>query len=1624
MQERMKRIFKSILIICVVVLFCSAFVTSVVSIYLMDNTALAVTNYGNTTEIGEITLDNYDTRSDGKVFDGGQMQALYNAILGKENSTLDDVKDALANGNLNSADFRTNNPKKNDVVVTINGYKWAVTFLSYNNDTDKQPILTLWLADSSQLPAEYRSSVWNSYTTNSKGSYPASMYATCQLRAIALNNGGKYAISSTELTTDAVEKDSKSPFAIFTMPNSTESGKEVKGSLIDFIETPESVHWQEIEQYLEFNSSGCNYENEAWSRNINFGFNTSRYRSDYTDVDAYEDWKYDKIWLPSSAEVGYSSGNNMGLWGRSNELFYNDSHYWLRSASYINFYSGHNENGSGINVDNSLDIRPAFHLNLNKVNEKSTTPFPVQGEKVKDYYSNGNQIDFKLLGIDTNKVEILSSIDFKPVKGESTTSDMTYSTTNGVTTLTASVAGEYTVKCRPKGSNIWTDGSTTTKEYKYKIVYQVSEVSFVGQTSRPYDGTEQEFRLGANFDKTKITVTPTSSGLTFDDSGTYAVLKAKPVATYSAKATLYDKDLMEWSTGGNDDKTLSIEITRRPLTITFVPTSAWSWANGEESSVSIGDNRCDENESLIFTFSYVGSSGGTPTVLTGASDDTVKKQTNVTIPALNNGNYTFKVELTDNGDGKNYEITGTDTKAFSVTDKAIVLTEADILWQYSSINLDGGAVKQVGAWDNTTVVEVFYVASDYTFSIDETVLSGLGVKLDKYENQTYKNCGLNYSTSVTLVPLGAGSTLNGGTSVTFTIKWKISQGKYDLSKVYWDYVAGTLEYTGDLQRVELINPYSTLTANIRNNTGTEVKSDYKATILSFNNSDSNFITPVKGDDSTYIYTAGQNFAWDLVWSIDKAKLNLVWESKSATDSNGRTYTDYAINSADSDKIERYEYYTDNNGALGDLIDKSKIAVIPGQETYYWVKAILKSNFMENYEIASGETQPMTVGSNKNEIMIEMPVKEFTYDGSAHGIDGELSVTSGTMNIANVIKTYYKDSVSEDNRLSGAPTDAGEYILVMSLSESDAQTKYLGAEQISFKINKVKITAVWDTSGQVPVISNLDDTLKEIVGYIYYDAEGNQLEDGVQLEVGKSYSVKAILKGEYGENYEFVAEDGETVLEDPTATEEEKFTVKDGNNGDGNGIGGIGSGNQGGNGSMGDILDKLKDLPLWQIIVSAVSVILMIAFLAKIVSSESKRKKANKKIDKYSAYYAGAFLGLSFANWTVIACSLAGGAIVCLIGMIIATRRQSNAEDELDEVKEEYEKNQRKEEMRMMFMGMSGGQGGSMGGGGYVVQQGLGAEEIRGIVSDTMTALLPGMQQMLPQQASSNDEVIKSLVDGQRVIMQKLSEQPIERVVEKEVVATTANDDTIKQMMKTQENLMHNQEKLMEKILELSVNQKVETQVVEKVVEPTEKVVEKIVEVPIEKIVEVPVEVEKIVEKEVRVEVPVEVEKIVEVPVEKVVEKVVEKEVKATAPAKAPKERAVRLTLDEAYAKLTKTQQKYFDSLREYALTKDKCKEKKSTYFILLGQSSVNPLIKLTIKKDTTVALFKMEDEYLKDIRKDATNDGTKVKVKETEVVVSDAQSCKVAKNMIDLREDQIERYQDLLREQRSIRNKK
>ncbi|MDE6471536.1 MAG: hypothetical protein K2L52_00735, partial [Clostridia bacterium] len=459
---------------------------------------------------------------------------------------------------------------------------------------------------------------------------------------------------------------------------------------------------------------------------------------------------------------------------------------------------------------------------------------------------------------------------------------------------------------------------------------------------------------------------------------------------------------------------------------------------------------------------------------------------------------------------------------------------------------------------------------------------------------------------------------------------------------------------------------------------------------------------------------------------------------------------------------------------------------------------------------------------------------------------------------------------------------------------------------------------------------LHDGKKHIPTYVVKDRNGNVLDNASVKQILTfdnyeekteiaTYTVKVTVKD--SDRY-FIRSGAickfkivEELGDEPPAEGEEPVTPPSGDN------------PTGGSGTLDELLKQFKEFLHWQLIVSPICILLIVIFAGKGASYLSKSKQ-NKKMaeSRYKTYYAWTALGLASASWTVIACVLIGLAVLSFVFMLIAKSKFNKSLIYAEGLREEYERNkeeiaerkreEEKENMRMMLMGMMGGNAGTGQGGpqgAYMGGYGLGAEEIRGIVSETMTAMLPGVQQMLPQQASTNDGLVEKLIEQNEKLMQQLSEQKnTERIVEREVASSSVNDEAIK-------SLIEGQRIIMEKL----ANQSNQPQVVEKVIEkevPVEKIVEK------EIVKEVPVEVEKIVEKEVRVEVPVEVEKIVE--------KEVVKEVKVEVPIKAEpkpkKEVAPRLTLDEAYALLTKEQKKYFDGLKEYVLTKYKCKEKKST----------------------------------------------------------------------------------------------
>ena len=1799
-------------------IICLCF-AGVMSLFITKKSANAIFDVASHPDVGELLLDGYEGKS--TIFDGDVLTKLYHRITGIENATIDNVE---SSGNKDGDDFRgysVNSGK--EIIVTIGKLKWNVVYLSKNRS--EETILTLWLAESKQLPQDYNISQYNLYEDNYDGDYPANMYGTSMIRAVALNNGGTYYSSRNGDDPITVQPTADNPFAIYTMDNSS----DFNGSITSYIDTPENVAWQEYLSARECNFfNGTNYTynfpGDAYATTMT---NLTGSAYDYQSKKGYSDWKYDKIWLPAMAETGFrekdATSDLRGLWKtsatqRGNDNGSDSSRTWLRSI-YRQYSGAETLTGDGLEDNSKLSkekhgVRPAFHLNLTKVAKSASASNPKTKGEAKKYYDQSATATFELENIDVSKTNI--NIKATDMDGKDITTEFTL--TNALLTFKANQVGKYVVTVKPKDGEIWSDGSEEEKKYVYVLKYQLSPLMWAADVSSAVYRGEKEYYAVENYDADKIEVEVSNGGAlevipTGEDSGKYGVSVVN-AGEYTVSVRLKNTEYMEWSDGSSVLKTLAIEVGKRD--IRAYTGTQWSTEVYTAKLYEVELAECYEGDiEKIRIEGYYRKRGSTEeskilSQITTKITEEKKKVAQVTLPRLaEQGEYECILRLAE-GVEINGNYTMSFVNGFDVTNKRIDLKDEDIVWTYANHGISDEFI-EIGEKDSEGVYNVNYNGEKYTFKVDITRLSSDVSESIEYEYVGGEESGSESNAEGAYYTARFSIKAKGGnTSITivkdeFELRWRINKAKFDLSEVKWEY-KGAYAFNEKRHSVALTGLPNGLEIEYSGNSGTNI-GKYTAEAERVNIVDEgkkrNYIMPIPGQSETYI----GEIEWSLEWEIVKGILELDWSrTLTKTDSNGRTFRYRAVSEEMENKLKGYVYYKDENGApAGEAMSLDDIEVVPEQTDRYWAVAILADKWVDKYDISenSGRNR-FTVGSTNEEVLIEMERKTFVYDGQGHG--NEWKVVSGTENIiakyydrrsgeeiqgvpidageyvvrfeidpeyadgyelavseieyeivaaeiewtlkgspytydgkehgieieissdnydaGKLILMYYRgNEVNAGNKLEGAPKDSGEYIMSVELSEEDKRNYILKSTQTGFRIDKRQISAVWNTSGSIPVLSDPEGKYVEVIGYIYYDENGNRLEDGATLEVGKRYKVQAIIKGEYGSNYEFIGEDGE-VLAEATATEEKEFEVKDNAGGNGSGIGGIGSGdnNGEGNNSIGSVdFDKVIEIlkNWWQVIASGVSIVLILMFTAKGIGYASKKKENRKTVEsKYKTYYVtggtGLF-GLSMTNWTIIAGVLMGVAVLSLVFMIIEKKGYKKSVKELEDAKEEYARNREE----MMFMRMNGNMQNGMGSQGFAYAgQGLGAEDIRGIVSETMTAMLPNVQQYLPQQASNNDELVQRLIEQneqneERIrqlteenketsrhneemmlqMMQKISEQPkekegvseevierlveklskqqqVERVAEKEVAATVANEEMLKELKETIREEIQSQMKAgaveeeeqkesEETIKELSKSMAELKEIVEEMTRSEkrekeekagkEKVVERIVEVEkkedriealtktnerlMEKIIELssskgndkPIIVQQpapqIVEKEVRVEVPVEkiVEKTVPIEVEKVVEKIVE--IPAVKPAPKAKTTAPRLTLDEAYAKLSAKQKKFFDTLKEYAMSKDKCKEKKSTYYILLGQSSVNPLVKLTIKKDCTVALFKMEDEYMKDIRRNAGSEGTKVKVKETELIVGDSQALATAKEMIDLREDQIERYNEYIKEQRSLK---
>ncbi|MCI8421894.1 MAG: hypothetical protein HFE34_06350, partial [Clostridia bacterium] len=297
---------------------------------------------------------------------------------------------------------------------------------------------------------------------------------------------------------------------------------------------------------------------------------------------------------------------------------------------------------------------------------------------------------------------------------------------------------------------------------------------------------------------------------------------------------------------------------------------------------------------------------------------------------------------------------------------------------------------------------------------------------------------------------------------------------------------------------------------------------------------------------------------------------------------------------------------------------------------------------------------------------------------------------------------------------------------------------------------------------------LYDGEKHIPTYVVKDRNGNVVENATQILNFSNYEKKTeiatyTIKVTVKESDRYFIRSGaickfkivEELGDEPPAEDEDPTTPPSGNGGSGIG-------------SIEDIIKYFKEYPLWQIIASVISIILIMIFLTKTAGYESRRREAKRLTkEKYASYYSGVVWGMAMTAWTAIACTLMGLAVVTFVVMLVTKSRCKKAEREMENAKEEYldnkaeeERKRRDEDMQMMFMRMMGAQGANMGAssgvgqGGYTIQQGIGVDEMRGLISETVTAMLPGVQQLLPHQASTNDELVQKLIDQNEKLMEK------------------------------------------------------------------------------------------------------------------------------------------------------------------------------------------------------------------------------------------------------------------------------
>ena len=1100
-------------VVIVAVLLCFCFVS-----FNNINDVFAFTNSNMTSgavNVGDILLEGYADRADGKVFNGESMAALYEKLAGKTGAEIGDV-DAL--GTLTAKQIRAKNGNK-DIVLTMDGQQWTVTHLTKDNSGNT--IATLWQA-TGRVTHTFFNPWYDAATTYA---YPSNMYSTSFVRADVLNIGGNGYVATmgaTTLTKVAQKTDHK--YARLTMPS-------VKGSLTDFIVKPSAVAYQGNQNNNVGGTIGnINYTlpNEAYgtpSGTVNW-YNANGRNMDYSGKSGYADWKDDYIWLPSATETGGNESVN-GIWALSNNQRSNSVNSWLRSGHYANAHHEHYLSAAGSSISSSyvtasFAVRPALHLNLDSVaqhsgkpalNEPTDVTVEYKGTKLslddvadeqKAWYNSERlnitpDKDIKDAGTYKVKAEIKAELVAEGVTfigtpdttaGESdTVRYFNFTVTKKKIGIAAALdsGGKPTVTLKNAGDVY--SGDTGDRAPSFGFTYKgggyegdspptavgtyTATAKITNECNYQIDTANSTLSVTFKIDKKSVAKPVLSGQVSKPYSG---VAQSFTLQGMTADVTLTLPSGVTYADGAlnvKDAGTYKIGIALKD------GGAATIWADGSSASYEVSITITKRPLNITITAPNSWKVGETPTVtVVGdslASDKTelhiyycksgsavkydldaykevVDKTRTIKMPELAQGDYYIGVELFGDKQGNsNYEILTGSVKHI-----------------FKVLGNDISFTKDDIKWqyNNTTITNtagftLTYTGSIFRFGIDSSELAIKGVKIDTtkgtngYSGDVQATNAKNSAYSVTVYITELDDTYAEFDAV-YTLTYTIDKAKYDLSGLSWNYDdSNPLQFiAGKAQGITLTGTLPTgLTATYTGNGNIPVGS--YTTTVSFKVSDAvNYYTPISTDSNTYL----GNFEWSKAWRIDKATITCSWKIDNRE--NAATYNLPILQSVggiDADSMVTYKYYDYQSGSQGDEVTIADINANINEEHRYLVVAVLKSEHTSNYTLDNDRTD-FTVGVNRYPVKLKMDIDGQTLPYRPEGYTPNVTVESaGGLTLDAITLTYYKDGATSGS--TDIPVAVGRYRVVAELKYG-GDANYIENGEFSFEI----VMADIDVSG--------------------------------------------------------------------------------------------------------------------------------------------------------------------------------------------------------------------------------------------------------------------------------------------------------------------------------------------------------------------------------------------------------------------------------------------------------------------------------------------------------------------------------------------------------------------------------